>query len=85
VFSVTICITCRCCFGGSADLDFILMIQLRIVWRYCPFAEVLTIAIDSKEDGGSQTSSSAVYEGTLSMKLIDLRADCENNSSVLVV
>ena len=85
MFSVTICITCGCCFGGSADLDFILMIQLRIVWRYCPFGEVLTIAIDSEEDGGSQTSSSAIYEGTLPMNLIDLRADYENNSLVSVV
>ena len=80
-----ICITCGCCFRGLADLDFILMIRLRIVWRYRLFREVLTIAIDIEEDGRSQTSSSAVYEGTLPMDLIDLRADYENNSSVSVV
>jgi hypothetical protein len=71
--------------GGLADLDFILMIRLRIVWRYRLFREVLTIAIDIKKDGGSQTSSSAVYEGTLPVNLIDIRADYGNNWSVSVV
>jgi len=68
-----------------ADLDFILMIRLRIVWRYYLFGEVLIIATDIEEDGGSKASSSAVYEGILRMDYVDLRADCENNSWVLVV
>jgi hypothetical protein len=58
---------------GLADLDFILMIRLRIVWRYCFFGEVLTIATDIEEDGGSQASSSAVYEGNLLMGYVKLQ------------
>ena len=68
-----------------ADLDSILMIQLHIVWRYHLMRRWLTIATYFKEDGRSQTSSSAVYEGTLFKDSVNTRGDYGNNSWVSAV